>query len=124
MIVAAKRRVPAAGCARSPGKRYGKAYMTGYTRTQPMGAIETRTFRSGNSVAVRLPKSFGLPAGTAMTMEQADDTVTVGPVVDMVERRRKPTELIARLRDVRGDALRPTTSPLEGRMKFPDRPEL
>ncbi len=87
-----------------------------------MGAIKTRTFRSGNSVAVRLPKSFGLSAGTMVTMAQVGDMVMVRPVVDMVEEKRKLTELIARLRDVWGDAPRPTTSPLEERMEFPDRP--
>ncbi len=80
-----------------------------------MGAIETRTFRSGNSVAVRLPKSFGLPAGTA---------VTVRPAVDAGEEKRQLAELVARLDDIWGDAPRPTTSPLEERMEFPDRPGL
>jgi len=89
-----------------------------------MGAIETRTFRSGNSVAVRLPKSFGLPAGTAVTMEQVGNTVTVRPAVDAGEEKRQLAELVARLDDIWGDAARPTTSPLEERMEFPDRPGL
>ena len=52
-----------------------------------MGAIETRTFRSGNSVAVRLPKSFGLSAGTMVTMEQVGDTVMVKPAIEGVPKK-------------------------------------
>lgn len=85
-----------------------------------MGAIETRTFKSGNSVAVRLPKSFGLPAGMAVTMEQVGDTVTVWPAVDMVAEKAKVTELVRRLR-----VIRPIT-PIEERapIEFPERPDL
>ncbi len=89
-----------------------------------MGAIETRTFKSGNSVAVRLPKSFGLPAGMAVTMEQVGDTVTVRPAVDMVAEKAKVTELVRRLRDTWGDLPRPISRPEEERIEFPDRPGL
>lgn len=89
-----------------------------------MGAIETRTFRSGNSVAVRLPKSFGLPAGMAVTMEQVGDTVTVRPAIDAGEEKRKLAELVARLDDIWGDAPRPPFDPEEERVAFPDRPGL
>ena len=100
MIVAAKRRVPATGCATSPGKRYDKAYIPGYTGVRPMGAIETRTFRSGNSVAVRLLKSFGLSAGTMVTMAQVGDMVMVKPAIDADAEKAKVSELVRRLRAI------------------------
>ncbi|MBD8548514.1 AbrB/MazE/SpoVT family DNA-binding domain-containing protein [Sphingomonas sp. CFBP 8760] len=82
-----------------------------------MGAIETRTFRSGNSVAVRLPKSFGLSAGTMVTMEQVGDTVMVKPAIDADAEKAKVSELVRRLR-----AIGPIT-PIEERapIEFPDR---
>jgi antitoxin VapB len=85
-----------------------------------MGAIETRTFKSGNSVAVRLPKGFGLPAGTAVTLEQVGDTVTMRPALDMAAEKAKVHELMRRLREVG-----PIT-PIEERapIEFPDRPGL
>ena len=89
-----------------------------------MGAIETRTFKSGNSVAVRLPKSFGLPAGTAVTMEQVGDTVTVRPAVDVAQEKRKLAELVERLHDIWGDKSRPPFDPEKERVTFPERPGL
>ncbi len=85
-----------------------------------MGAIETRTFKSGNSVAVRLPKGFGLPAGTAVTLEQVGDTVTMRPVLDMAAEKAKVYELMRRLRAVG------SITPIEERapIEFPDRPGL
>lgn len=41
----------------------------------------TRIFKSGNSVAVRLPKAFGLAAGTEMeVVQEADGGVHLRPV--------------------------------------------
>ncbi|CAN5280579.1 hypothetical protein BH09PSE2_BH09PSE2_04170 [soil metagenome] len=39
----------------------------------------TRTFQNGNSVAVRLPKSFGMDAGVEVTVERFGNGVTVLP---------------------------------------------
>jgi antitoxin VapB len=40
----------------------------------------TRTFKSGNSVAVRLPKSLGVEAGVEMTVREERGRYIVEPV--------------------------------------------
>ena len=40
----------------------------------------TRAFKSGNSVAVRLPKSFGIVAGTELTLREDQGRYIVEPV--------------------------------------------
>ena len=46
----------------------------------------TKAFKSGNSVAVRLPKSFGIEAGTELTLREDQGRYIVEPVS---ERKRK-----------------------------------
>ncbi len=46
----------------------------------------TKAFKSGNSVAVRLPKSFGIEAGTELTLREDQGRYIVEPVG---ERKRK-----------------------------------
>ena len=41
-----------------------------------MGAI-TKTFKSGNSVAVRLPKELGIPAGVEVEIDGRPDGVLI-----------------------------------------------
>ena len=41
---------------------------------------KTRTFKSGNSVAVRLPKSLGVEAGVEMTVREERGRYIVEPV--------------------------------------------
>jgi antitoxin VapB len=41
---------------------------------------KTRTFRSGNSVALRLPKALGVPAGVEMTVREEQGRYIVEPV--------------------------------------------
>ncbi len=45
-----------------------------------MGVHRTRTFMNGNSLAVRLPKSAGLSAGTEVEMTVEGSVVTLRPV--------------------------------------------
>jgi antitoxin VapB len=40
----------------------------------------TRTFKSGNSVAVRLPKSLGIEAGTEMRVREEQGNYVLEPV--------------------------------------------
>lgn len=40
----------------------------------------TKAFKSGNSVAVRLPKSFGIAAGTELTLREEQGRYIVEPV--------------------------------------------
>lgn len=42
----------------------------------------TRTFKSGNSVAVRLPKSLGVDAGVEMTVREERGRYIVEPVTE------------------------------------------
>ena len=53
--------------------------------------VHTRTFKSGNSVAVRLPKAFAIPEGAEIELEHVRGTVTMRVV-------RDPEEEKARLR--------------------------
>lgn len=39
--------------------------------------VHTRTFKSGNSVAVRLPSAFAIDAGTEVELDRAGDLVTL-----------------------------------------------
>jgi antitoxin VapB len=42
---------------------------------------KTRTFKSGNSVAVRLPKALGVEAGVEMTVREERGRYIVEPVI-------------------------------------------
>lgn len=53
----------------------------------------TRTFKSGNSVAVRLHRDFGLPEGTEVTAEPLGD----GVLIRRKAKRQSLAELSARL---------------------------
>nr|WP_233150852.1 hypothetical protein [Sphingomonas sp. BT553] len=64
---------------------------------------------------------MGFEAGVPVVIEQVGDTITLRASVDMTEEKRKLTELITRLRDVWGDAPRPTFDREETRIEFPDR---
>lgn len=39
--------------------------------------VLTRTFKSGNSVAVRLPKTFGIPAGAEVELDKNGTGLTI-----------------------------------------------
>ncbi|MEY2883032.1 MAG: hypothetical protein RL490_756 [Pseudomonadota bacterium] len=45
-----------------------------------MNAITTRTFRSGNSEAVRLPKDIGFGPGTEVEIVRAGNEIRIRPV--------------------------------------------
>lgn len=74
----------------------------------------TRTFRSGNSQAVRLPKEVAFDDNVELVVSRVGDVVTLQP------RRPSMAELVARLRTM------PTPGEIEVREKFefPDRPGL
>lgn len=86
-----------------------------------MSVIETRTFISGNSVALRLPKSLGIAADVAMRIERSGNVLTIVPVLDPIEEKRKVLELVAALR-----AIGPPTDGTQERepIEFPERPGL
>lgn len=59
-----------------------------------MGVHETRTFKSGNSEAVRLPREFAFGSGTPVTIERTGDTLTIRPLVDPERERRELDRLL------------------------------
>lgn len=59
-----------------------------------MGAHETRTYRSGKGVAVRLPDSFAVPPGETILVEQDGDLITVRRVRNRSEVTRKLRSLL------------------------------
>ncbi len=85
-----------------------------------MGAIETKTFKSGNSVAVRLPKELGFETDMAVTIERNGDALTIRPAFDPAEEKRKLMEFVAELERL------PAPGEIEERepIEFPDRPGL
>ena len=55
--------------------------------------IESRTFKSGNSVAVRLPKELAIDAGTEVVIRKDGNRLTITPkpkgtMAELVERLR------------------------------------
>lgn len=57
--------------------------------------VHSRTFRSGNSVAVRLPKDFGIAADTEVELTDDGRSVTIRRKAKMT-----PKELVAALRKI------------------------
>ncbi len=51
--------------------------------------VHTRTFKSGNSVAVRLPKGFAIPAGVDVELARSGNRVTMQLSADPVEAKRR-----------------------------------
>jgi antitoxin VapB len=65
-----------------------------------MSSTTARTFKSGNSEAVRLPKGFGFGLGRAVRIEREGDRVVLTPVVTdnvLAEKRRRFDAMIARM---------------------------
>ncbi len=85
-----------------------------------MGIIESKTFKSGNSVAVHLPKELGFDADMPVAIERVGTTLTIRPLLDPAEEKRKVLELVDALL-----ALGPVGE-IEKRepIEFPDRPGL
>ena len=63
-----------------------------------MNAVNSKTFKSGNSVAVRLPKEIAFAPDTKVTIARNGDVLTIRPALDPVEEKRKVAEFIATLR--------------------------
>ena len=57
--------------------------------------IKTKTFRSGNSEAVRLPREVAYGRNIEVTVQRDGDVVTIRPVIDEAERRRRWDAMIA-----------------------------
>jgi antitoxin VapB len=82
--------------------------------------VKTSAFKSGNSVAVRLPKGFGVKPGDEFELVQHGRKLELRPVIDEDHERTELAELARELR-----AIRPINGdPDDGRIEFPDRPGL
>jgi antitoxin VapB len=51
--------------------------------------VQTRSFKSGNSVAVRLPKGFGIPEGVELELDKKGDVVTIRVARDVEAERAR-----------------------------------
>jgi antitoxin VapB len=60
----------------------------------------TRTFKSGNSVAVRLPKDLSFSAGVEVALERRGEEVVIRRVVDTAAEKAAIAALVARLREI------------------------
>lgn len=63
-----------------------------------MGVIDTRTFKSGNSIAVRLPRELGYAENEAIRIENDGKVLTIRPAIDAAAARRKVEAFVARRR--------------------------
>ena len=59
--------------------------------------VDSKTFKSGNSEALRLPKEVAFGPGVEVTIRKVGDTLEVTP---KTKRRITPAELVAELRAI------------------------
>lgn len=85
-----------------------------------MGVHETKTFRSGNSVALRLPKGLAIGPDEKMIIEQNGDVLTVRRAVDPAEEKRQWHKMLDELAKLP----KPPRVQKRERIEFPDRPGL
>jgi len=85
-----------------------------------MGIVDSKTFKSGNSIAVRLPKEVAFAPDIRVTIERNGDVLTIRPAIDASAEKRKLLDLIAELENLPKPDYVEKREPLE----FPDRPGL
>jgi antitoxin VapB len=59
--------------------------------------VHTKTFKSGNSVAVRLPKGFAIPEGTEVELDKNGDVVTLRLRRDAADEKARMLKWLAEL---------------------------
>lgn len=82
--------------------------------------VKTNAFKTGNSVAVRLPKEFGIRAGEGLELVRRGRTIEIRPAIDAAQERARLKALadaLAAIGPIDGDRE-------DGRIEFPDRPGL
>lgn len=83
-------------------------------------SVKTSAFKTGNSVAVRLPREFGIRAGDELEIVRYGNRIELRPLHNPDEERAKVLELVRRLRE-----LGPVKDPQPREpIEFPDRPGL
>jgi len=91
-----------------------------HPRPHPMTAHQTKTFKSGNSVALRLPKSLAIGPNEKMVIEQNGNVLTVRRATDPAAEKAELLAMLAELRALRKPPSIQQREPFE----FPDRPGL
>lgn len=86
-----------------------------------MGVHETKTFMSGNSVAVRLPKSLGFRPDQRVVIEQDGASIRIKPAEDPEQVRRELRKLYE---DMLAIGRPPGGVQDRDPFEFPDRPGL
>ena len=82
--------------------------------------VHTKTFKSGNSVAVRLPKLFAIPPGADVEISRSGNRVTVKLTGDPDEAKRQWQAALDELKALP----KPPSVQKRERFAFPDRPGL
>ncbi len=85
-----------------------------------MTAHETKTFRSGNSVAVRLPKELGFEAGIKVQIEAKGTGLVIRPFSEPASARQRLEDFIRDLKAIGRPGIIEEREPIEA----PDRPGL
>jgi antitoxin VapB len=88
-----------------------------------MGAHKTRTFKSGNSVALRLPKGLAIGPNERMMVERHGDTLTARRIPSETEEAERLTRFRAAMAEL---ARLGPIGEIEERepFEFPERPGL
>lgn len=86
-----------------------------------MAAHQTKTFMSGNSVALRLPRSLAIGPNEKMVIEQNGDVLTIRRAVDPAADK---AALIALMADLQAIGTPPDGVQDREPIEFPDRPGL
>ena len=60
--------------------------------------FHTKTFKSGNSVAVRLPKGFAIPEGADVELEHSAGVVTIRLASDPAHERERMLAWLGKLK--------------------------
>jgi len=82
--------------------------------------VHTRTFKSGNSVAVRLPKGFAIPEGVEVELDKSGDVVTLRVTRNAAEEKARMLKWLDELKAMPKPAEVEKREPIE----FPERPGL
>jgi len=82
--------------------------------------VHTKTFKSGNSVAVRLPKGFAIPEGAEVELDKSGDVVTIRLARDPAQEKARMLKWLSELKAM------PKPLEIEKRepIVFPKRPGL
>jgi antitoxin VapB len=85
-----------------------------------MNAVSSKTFKSGNSVALRLPRALGIAADVEMRIEKEGEVLVVRPARDTAAEKARVRRLAAALAALPAPGEAPARDPIE----FPERPGL